>query len=148
MPQKEDKGGKKKDMSDPINPPHYKSGGIEVIDVIEAFELNFRLANVIKYVLRAGRKGDALEDLEKAAWYLDREIDKLEEQAEAKVVGAAEGLADACAERPNVGDEVEAEKRESLYVDITSRVFFDTPIPATRDVVVPDVASDKKEYDG
>ena len=70
-------------MSDPVhNPPHYKSGGIQVIDVIEAFELNFRLANVIKYVLRAGRKGDALEDLEKAAWYLDREIDKLEEQAE------------------------------------------------------------------
>ena len=71
-------------MSDPVhNPSHYKSGGIEVIDVIEAFELNFRLANVIKYVLRAGRKGDALEDLEKAAWYLDREIDKLEEKAEA-----------------------------------------------------------------
>ena len=69
-------------MSDPVrNPSHYKSGGIEVIDVIEAFELNFRLANVIKYVLRAGRKGDALEDLEKAAWYLDREIDKLGEQA-------------------------------------------------------------------
>lgn len=71
-------------MSDPVhNPPHYKSGGIEVIDVIEAFDLNFRLANVIKYVLRAGRKGDALEDLEKAAWYLDREIDKLEEKVEA-----------------------------------------------------------------
>ena len=76
-------------MSDPVhNPQHYKSGGIEVIDVIEAFELNFRLANVIKYVLRAGRKGDALEDLEKAAWYLDREIDKLEEQAEENEVDA------------------------------------------------------------
>jgi hypothetical protein len=70
-------------MSESVhNPPHYKSGGIEVIDVIEAFDLNFRLANVVKYVLRAGRKGDALEDLEKAAWYLDREIDKLETQAE------------------------------------------------------------------
>ena len=70
-------------MSDPVhNPPHYKSGGIEAIDVIEAFELGYRLGNVLKYVLRAGRKGDALEDLEKAAWYLDREIDKREEQAE------------------------------------------------------------------
>ena len=68
-------------MNDPVNnPPHYKSGGIEVIDVIEAFELGYRLGNVIKYVLRAGRKGDALEDLEKAAWYLDREIYKLETQ--------------------------------------------------------------------
>ena len=74
-------------MNDPVhNPAHYKSGGIEVIDVIEAFNLNFRLANVIKYVLRAGRKGDALEDLEKAAWYLDREIDKLEDEAEADEV--------------------------------------------------------------
>ena len=72
-------------MSDPVhNPSHYKSGGIEVIDVIEAFELGFHLGNVVKYVLRAGRKGDALEDLEKAAWYLDREIDKLEEQAESE----------------------------------------------------------------
>ena len=71
-------------MNDPVhNPAHYKSGGIEVIDVIEAFKLNYRLGNVIKYVLRAGRKGDALQDLEKAAWYLDREIDKLEEEAEA-----------------------------------------------------------------
>ena len=70
-------------MSDPVhNPSHYKSGGIEAIDVIEAFELGFHLGNVVKYVLRAGRKGDALEDLEKAAWYLDREIDKLETQAE------------------------------------------------------------------
>ena len=74
-------------MNNPVhNPAHYKSGGIEVIDVIEAFDLNFRLANVIKYVLRAGRKGDALEDLEKAAWYLDREIDKLESEAEADEV--------------------------------------------------------------
>lgn len=70
-------------MSDPVhNPSHYQSGGIEVIDVIEAFGLGFHLGNVVKYVLRAGRKGDALEDLEKAAWYLDREIDKLETQAE------------------------------------------------------------------
>ena len=147
-------------MNDPVhNPSHYKSGGIEVIDVIEAFELNFRLANVIKYVLRAGRKGDALEDLEKAAWYLDREIDKLEEQAEEDEVAgdAAHTKPAVCGKRPNVGDEVEAEKRESLYVDITSRddiarrmakVFFDTLIPTTENVVVFDVASEKQEYNG
>ena len=64
-------------MSDEINhPPHYRSGGVEAIDVIEAFDLNFRLANVVKYVLRAGRKGDRRADLEKAAFYLQREIDK------------------------------------------------------------------------
>ena len=58
------------------HPPHYKAGGIEVIDFIEAKDLNFRLANVVKYVSRAGKKNsDPVQDLEKAAWYLKREID-------------------------------------------------------------------------
>lgn len=62
-------------MADAVNhPPHYQSGGIEAIDVIEAFDLGFCLGNTVKYVLRAGRKGDATEDLKKARWYLDREI--------------------------------------------------------------------------
>ena len=123
-------------MSDAVhNPPHYKSGGIEVIDVIEAFELGYRLGNVIKYVLRAGRKGDALEDLQKAAWYLDRQIDKMKSWT----------------------NEVNIEKRGSSEIDVTSmddvasrmvKVFFDTPIPTAKDVVVPEVASDKQEYDG
>ena len=122
-------------MSDPVhNPPHYKSGGIEVIDVIEAFELNFRLANVIKYVLRAGRKGDALTDLRKAKYYLDREIARREAGAD------------------------ESKKQvNSVEVDVTTRddvarrmakVFFDTPISTTGNVVVSEVASEKQEYDG
>jgi hypothetical protein len=58
------------------HPPHYKTGGIETIDFIEAKDLNYRLGNVIKYVSRAGKKNsDPIEDLEKAAWYLQREID-------------------------------------------------------------------------
>ena len=58
------------------HPPHYKSGGIETIDFIEAKDLNYRLGNVVKYVSRAGRKdSDPVQDLEKAAWYLKREID-------------------------------------------------------------------------
>ena len=61
------------------NPSHYKAGNLESIDIIEAFELNFRLGNAIKYILRAGRKTpDALVDLKKAQWYLNREISKLE----------------------------------------------------------------------
>lgn len=66
-------------MSDMINhPPHYKAGGIEVIDVIEAFGLDYNLGNVVKYVLRAGRKSDTPEDdLRKANWYLNRAIEKL-----------------------------------------------------------------------
>ena len=64
---------------DPINrPEHYTFSHIEVIDAIEAWELGFRLANVIKYVARADRKGRPIEDLKKARWYLDREIQRRE----------------------------------------------------------------------
>lgn len=57
------------------HPPHYRAGAVEVIDVVEAFDLGFSLGNVVKYVLRSGRKtSDGTEDLEKALWYLQREI--------------------------------------------------------------------------
>jgi hypothetical protein len=64
-------------QSDPVNhPAHYKAGGVETIDFIEAKDLNYRLGNVIKYVSRAGKKNsDPVQDLEKAAWYLNREIE-------------------------------------------------------------------------
>ena len=63
---------------DPINhPPHYKAGGIETLDFIEAKDLNYRLGNVVKYISRAGKKinSDPVVDLEKALFYLKREID-------------------------------------------------------------------------
>lgn len=61
--------------SDRVNsPPHYTAGGIETIDFIEAKDLNYRLGNVIKYVSRAEKKDNPLEDLKKAKWYLEREI--------------------------------------------------------------------------
>ena len=60
------------------HPAHY--GGAdntyEAIKVIEAWELGFNLGNVIKYISRAGKKGSKLEDLKKAQWYLNREIEK------------------------------------------------------------------------
>lgn len=60
---------------DVINhPSHYTRGKIEVIDFIEDQQLPYHLGNVIKYVARAGYKGDKLEDLKKARWYLDRYI--------------------------------------------------------------------------
>lgn len=60
------------------HPPHY--GGdttYECIKVVEAWGLGFALGNCVKYVCRAGKKGDALTDLKKARWYLDREIARL-----------------------------------------------------------------------
>lgn len=49
---------------------------MECIDVIEAFSLNFRLGNAIKYILRCDKKGAKKEDLQKAIWYIQRELEK------------------------------------------------------------------------
>jgi hypothetical protein len=67
-----------KDVTDMVNnPPHYTKGGIDTIDFIEAKKLGYNLGNVIKYVTRSEHKGSMLEDLEKAQWYLNREINNL-----------------------------------------------------------------------
>lgn len=62
------------------HPAHY--GGAdspyEAIKVIDAWQLSFALGNAVKYIARAGKKGSALEDLKKAAWYIAHEIKKLE----------------------------------------------------------------------
>ncbi len=64
-------------MADPIRPDYYKGkGGMQPIHAIEAFDLGFCLGNAVKYICRAGRKEDKKQDLEKALWYLKREIDK------------------------------------------------------------------------
>lgn len=62
-------------MTDLVNnPAHYKGKKFESIDIIEDFELNFCLGNAIKYVLRCNKKGNKKQDLEKAIWYLKREV--------------------------------------------------------------------------
>ena len=67
---------------DPIdNPSHYAAGRkYETIDVIEDWNLSYRLGNSVKYISRAGRKDPAktIEDLKKSRWYLNREIEALE----------------------------------------------------------------------
>lgn len=66
-------------ISDPVNhPTHYNShpSGVEAIAICE--HMNFCVGNAIKYLFRAGKKGDLLEDIKKARWYLDREISRLE----------------------------------------------------------------------
>lgn len=60
------------------HPSHYNAGSIEVIDAIEDWELNFHLGNVVKYVARAEHKNNTIEDLKKARWYLDRDIQRRE----------------------------------------------------------------------
>lgn len=63
---------------DPVNhPSHYNAhpSGVECITVTE--HMNFNLGNAMKYIWRAGLKDAALQDLEKARWYLDREISRI-----------------------------------------------------------------------
>jgi len=65
------------DDVDPVNhPEHYTShpSGIECIQITE--HMGFNLGNAVKYIWRADLKGNAVEDLEKAAWYLQRELDR------------------------------------------------------------------------
>lgn len=62
------------------HPAHYGGGDnpYETIKVIEAWELDFCLGNAVKYISRAGKKGDTLEDLKKARWYIERAIQQRE----------------------------------------------------------------------
>lgn len=66
-------------MPDTINhPSHYTDGKIETIDYIEDKKLNYHLGNAVKYISRAGKKNPDkyIEDLQKAVWYLNREIER------------------------------------------------------------------------
>jgi hypothetical protein len=66
-------------MSEAVNhPKHYggEDNPMEVIKIINHYDLNFELGNVIKYVLRADKKGNRKQDLQKALWYLQHEINK------------------------------------------------------------------------
>lgn len=66
-------------MTDLVNhPPHYTAhpSGVECIQITE--HMNFNVGNAVKYLWRAGAKGEQVEDLKKARWYIDREIQRLE----------------------------------------------------------------------
>lgn len=70
------------DDHDPVHKPaHYNHGAYEVISVIEDWKLGYHLGNVVKYVARAPYKGEEIQDLKKAAWYLQRKIWLLETKA-------------------------------------------------------------------
>ena len=74
------KESRKNEMVD--HPNHYggEENPYEAIKVIEAWDLGFNLGNAIKYISRVGKKINTLEDLEKASWYINREINKLKNE--------------------------------------------------------------------
>ena len=106
-------------MSDMVNyPSHYTDGNIEVIDFIEDKKLNYHLGNAVKYISRAGKKDPEkeIEDLQKAVWYINREIQRLEAQKqrdaraeELRAVGVtfADDLRDALQRRIRVPEGVQ-----------------------------------------
>lgn len=80
-------------MKDNVNhPSHYTDGKIEVIDYIEDKQLNYHRGNAIKYISRAGKKNPEkeIEDLKKACWYINREIDRLTGKGKKQVYIALE----------------------------------------------------------
>ena len=86
-------------MVDNVNkPPHYTAhpSGVECIQITE--HMNFCLGNALKYIWRAGLKQNEVEDLKKAVWYLNREIERVEN-------GKEEGLRE-----PNSGERTESKK--------------------------------------
>ncbi len=58
------------------HPAHYQGKRFEVIDIIEDYKLGFNLGNALKYILRAAKKGNKLQDLKKALWYIERECEE------------------------------------------------------------------------
>lgn len=70
-------------MKEQINNPDHYGGAenlYEAIKVIENWQLGFNLGNTVKYISRAGKKDNIIQDLKKASWYLLREISNLEKQ--------------------------------------------------------------------
>jgi hypothetical protein len=67
------------------HPSHYNTGKYEVIDVIEDWDLGFNTGNAVKYIARHSHKGEAIQDIDKAIWYLQRHKAVLLEKAEGEV---------------------------------------------------------------
>lgn len=71
----------KHEMNNAVShPSHYTDGKIEVIDYIEDKKFNYHLGNAIKYISRAGKKDDYIQDLHKAVWYINREIERYQKE--------------------------------------------------------------------
>jgi len=74
--------------SEKVNhPAHYNHGKFEVIDVIEDWGLGFNDGNAVKYIARYAHKGEPLQDLKKACWYLNRLISQLEKKLAEQTAG-------------------------------------------------------------
>lgn len=96
-------------MNDNVNhPAHYTDGNIEVIDFIEDKKLGYHLGNAVKYIARAGKKDPDkyVEDLQKAVWYLQREIKR-----SLSKIAISPGVIDAGKLADMVNEHIDGERR-------------------------------------
>ncbi len=119
-------------MGSNVNHPAHYGGDTtyEAIKVIEAWELGFRLGNVVKYIRRVGHKGHTLENLQKARWYLDREIADVERQLNIP-------------RAPPSTDPLSADAAKRKYVGITSESGHSIALAST---LPTDAAKRKDEF--
>jgi hypothetical protein len=116
-------GGKEsgKKMEKPIvfhkidHPAHYNAGEIEAIDAIEDWNLGYALGSAVKYIARAPHKGTQLQDLKKAAWYIEREIARLEGRVERSWIRHA---------RERAASALKAKRRVIKWKDVQRRNKF------------------------
>ncbi len=66
------------------HPSHYNTGRVEVIDAIESWDLAFNDGNAVKYIARHKYKGEPIQDIEKAIWYLERHLSNLKKESQTK----------------------------------------------------------------
>ena len=96
------------------NPSHYNTGKIEVIEFIEDQKLGFNRGNAIKYISRAGKKGDKeIEDLKKAVWYLNREIELLSAGVEGRKVTRPNDM-----NKPEISVDIKIEEQKKGPKDV------------------------------
>ena len=139
-------------MSDAVNhPEHYTDGKIEVIDFIEDKKLGYHLGNAVKYISRAGKKDPEkeIEDLEKAVWYIQRQIQNLKaEKAKEEAQRWLEDVRRHCEKRfSEMMEEIAKRKEQSelegaMSVDPT-QVDIDWDAVKERDTI--DAAPDPRE---
>lgn len=119
-------------MSDfnPISKPaHYAEGRqYETIDVIEDWKLSYRLGNAVKYISRAGRKdaSKTVEDLQKAVWYIEREIEALNTKNTARYAVTYEDVLEEYAACAADGSEYTITDSFSLWDDFIGQSEWDT----------------------
>lgn len=112
---------------DPVNnPSHYKQGKIEVIDFIEDQKFDYHIGNAIKYICRHGHKGNPVQDLEKAIWYLKRKISLISKPLSVLPLAEFPNTEKVPFKKENVIEEKETKQSVAIIYDTASNTVIQT----------------------